>query len=312
MKLIKPDELADLTTLSGGRFSVDSIESAFSFCKSLTTSHYENFPVGSILIPKKFRKHFYSVYSFARIADDIADESDENSEKRIQYLDNLQKLILNIDLNKNNNPMNSKNEVPSNPVILALAQTMKERNIPSEPFLKLLIAFKRDIYFKQPENFDELEDYCHYSANPIGELVLRIFGLYNDTTKPYSDAVCTGLQLVNFWQDLSIDLAKGRCYIPHSLLQKYGLTNENLHLSENKLILTQCLNEIYEYTNSFFIKGRKLFKYLKFYRLKIEIIVTVKGGEKLLGRIRKMNAQIFVKRPELTKFDFFKILISSF
>ncbi len=311
MKIINANELVELTTFSGGVFAVDSIQSAYSFCQKIALSHYENFPVGSILIPKKFRRHFFSVYAFARIADDIADESDENSEKRIQYLDNLQQLILNLEINEKNNSENLSTETGSNPILLALAQTMKDRNIPAEPFLKLLTAFKRDINFKQPQNFDELEDYCQYSANPIGELVLRIFGLYNDTTKPYSDAICTGLQLVNFWQDLSVDLKNQRCYIPQNLLQKYSLTKENLYLNENSLILSNCLHEIFDYTYKFFEDGRNLIKFLKFIRLKIEIKATINGGEKMLDKIRKMNTQLLVQRPAYTKFDFFKILVSS-
>jgi len=317
MKVISKDELQDLTTVTGGRFAVNSMESAYNFCKQIATNHYENFPVGSILIPKKLRKNFYSVYSFARIADDIADESDDEPERRIKYLDNLKEILSDNSYNweyfenRTSQTEASKKNDLTNPILLSLKQTLNECNIPTEPFLKLLIAFKRDVNFNHPENFNELEDYCYYSANPIGELVLRIFGLYNDTTKKYSDAICTGLQFVNFWQDLSVDLQKGRCYLPHEVLQKYSLNKENLHLRENSVNLSKCLNEIYDYTDSFFKVGWELIHHLKYFRLKIEIKATIIGGEMLLKKIRKMDSQILKTRPAHSKADFLNILLKS-
>jgi squalene synthase HpnC len=312
MKLVKANELCNLTTSTGGIFQVNSFERAYQFCKNVTLSHYENFPVGSLIIPKKYRKHFYSVYAFSRIADDIADESNDNPSARIQYLNDLAEMINQIDKFANN-PNEQKKIITafSNPIILALSQTMAEKNIASEPFLKLLKAFKRDILFEQPKDFAAIEDYCMFSANPIGEIILGIFGLYNDITKQFSDSVCTGLQMVNFWQDLSIDLQKGRCYLPHDFLQKYILTKENLHHTENSVKLSQILNEIYDYTYSFFIKGRNLVKYLTGFRLKFEIRATLNGGELMLDKLIKLNTGILNHRPYHRKFDIIKILFKS-
>ncbi len=302
MKIIQAKELSELTTKNGGTFEVNNVESAYSFCKHIAAEHYENFPVGSFLIPAKFRKHFFSIYAFARIADDIADESGDKIEDRIKALDDLNNLLTDKDF---------KEFKKGNPVLMALHNTLKDRQIPYEPLQKLLIAFKRDILFKQPESYEELEDYCSYSANPVGEFVLRIFGLYDELTADYSNKICTGLQLVNFWQDLSLDLPKNRCYIPVKVLQKYGLNKENLHDNKNSAKLLDCLCELYNYTGEFLSSGSGLIEYLKYYRLKAEINATIKGGQKILNELRNTGTNVLYKRPSLSKSEYLIIILKS-
>jgi phytoene/squalene synthetase len=191
--LIKAEELSNLTLKDGGIFKVHSIDKAYDFCKKIATGHYENFPVGSFLIPNQFRKYFYSVYAFSRIADDIADDiSIEKKDYKIKLLNDYKNLI-------------TTENIDGNPIFIALHDTMIKREIPPEPLQKLIKAFIMDSEFEQPNDFDDVLYYCEHSANPIGEMVLRIFGLYNHETTPLSDNICTGLQLANFWQDISTD-----------------------------------------------------------------------------------------------------------
>jgi len=302
MKVINKQDLCELTQKSGGKFKVQSLVESYKFCESIATSHYENFPVGSILIPKKLRKYFFSVYAFARIADDIADELKDDISKRLNALDNLKLMLEDRYFLEN---------TTGNPILLALHDTMKEKSIPVEPFQKLLVAFKKDILFTQAQNYSDLKEYSSYSANPIGELVLRIFNNYSEESAKYSDKICTGLQLINFWQDLSRDLTNNRCYLPLEILNKYNLTKENLHLKENSTNLINCLGEIYKYTSILILDGRKLIKLINNFRLKLEIKATLAGGEIILKRTMALKEKILVERPALSKKDYWSIIIKS-
>jgi squalene synthase HpnC len=290
LELLKPD---------GGVYKAGSVDEAYDFCKSVTKAHYENFPVGSFIIPKKLRKHFYSIYSFARVADDFGDElSAIGKDKQLESLTEFEKLLYDESFKSSNS---------GNPVFLALHNTMTEKDIPREPFSKLITAFKRDVCFEQPKNFAELEDYCSYSANPVGELVLRLFGLYNKETENYSDSICTGLQLVNFWQDLSGDLRIGRLYIPFELLDKYGLNKDNLHDEKNSVIFNTCLDELYNITETYFLFGYGLIKFLGNKRLRFEITATVEGGLKILNKLRRNGIRVLTYRPRLNRVDYINI-----
>ncbi len=293
-----PDELLELASTDGGRFYNADIESAYAFCKKLTLSHYENFPVGSMLFPKNIRQHIFAIYSFARIADDIADEmTDEPIDKRIETLSNYENLI--------------NGKVEGNPIFMALQNTIREMALPVLPFQKLLIAFKRDILFRQAETIDDLVDYCSFSANPVGELILRLFGLYNETTAPLSDKICTALQLTNFWQDFSIDLGKNRLFIPNIYIQKYNLIKDNLLETKNSSKLLLCLTELFDFTGKLFDEGKLLIPYLKPFRLKMEIKATVTGGEAVLKKIRKNGLNTINSRPKLLLNDIIKIFFKS-
>ena len=297
------EELFELTSLGGGRFKAGNTDEAYSFCEKLARSHYENFPVASILIPAAPRRHIFSVYAFARIADDIADELIEiNKAERLTMLDEMEKFMF----NNNYSIQNS-----GNPIYLALDTTIKKLQIPSLPFQKLLSAFRRDINFKQPETFADLEDYCQYSANPIGELVLRIFGLYNEKTAYPSDNICTGLQLVNFWQDISLDLKNNRLYIPKNLLEKYKLNEENLHDEKFSAKLRISLDEIYDYTEKFFITGKELIPCLKPLRLQLEIAATIEGGKMILNKLRALGVEVFRNRPRINHGDIIPVFFRS-
>lgn len=293
------EELEELTYPDGGRFRVDNSELAFEFCRNLAQSHYENFPVASFLIKKEWRKYIFSVYAFARIADDIADEILQvPQDVRIKMLDNLEEIILSDDYQK-----------ISNPILKALLITMEEKKISPEPFQKLLKAYKMDIKFQQAETFSDLLDYCKYSAEPIGELVLRITDNYSERNIVLSDKICSALQLINFWQDFSVDLNNNRIFIPVEYLTKYELELKDLFERKKTHNLISCLNKLYDRTELLLNEGAELVNYLKNLRIKLEIKATVLGGLSILRKIRELQANILDKRPKLSKKDFFMIFM---
>jgi hydroxysqualene synthase len=320
MKFTK-EELYELCQKDGGRFQVYNITGAYEFCKKVTVSHYENFPVASFLIPENERKYIYAVYAFARIADDIADElQNENKNDRIKALDQLSNNLIEIEkillLKKNNKEIKKQSssglyDCGLNPILAALGATMLDKSIPIKPFQKLLIAFKKDIQFVQPISIQDVIDYCFYSANPVGELILRIFNIDNPQTIVLSDNICTGLQLVNFWQDLSIDIKNDRCYIPQKILKKYNLNKDNLHDTKNSRNLKNCMDELNELTEDFFHEGKPLINHLKPRKLQLEIIATMLGGLIMLHKIKKLQSNIIFNRPKLNIFDIMLIALKT-
>jgi len=288
-------ELQELATPTGGQFQVATLQEAQDFCVRIARTHYENFPVGSLLVPKHLQPHVYSVYAFARIADDIADEHDCTPEERLRALDMVERLLT------------GSEKTAGNPVFAALAHTIHTCGIPYTPLQRLLEAFRMDSTFTAPRTMEDVLFYCERSANPVGELVLRIFGLWNDERRAYSDAVCTALQLANFWQDIALDRAKGRLFIPatwlerHHLKAEHLLKKEPLHEREDRerACLEACVQELCQFTMNLFTDGAKLLPLLPSLRLRAEIALTIAGGTQILRRTAALGNNILVTRPAL-------------
>ena len=300
---IETKYLPELCKSDGGIFNVNSPEEAYEFCKKITAGHYENFPVGSILLPPSKREHFYPIYSFARIADDISDE--------IAYDLKIKKIEL---LEKFDSQLEDKSfleKKSGNPVFLALSRTLQSTGIPAEPFHKLIKAFKMDADFEHAETFSDLEHYCTFSANPVGEIVLRLFDNYNEKTKVHSDQICTGLQFANFWQDISVDTKKKRVYIPSNVLNKNDLTYQDIIEGNVNDNFSYCLKEIYDYTDKFFNLGTYLIYYVRDFRLKTEIALTIEGGRRIMSKSKALGTDIVRDRPKLGKIDFLFALVKS-
>ena len=290
-----------LCSLNASKYKAVSIDEAFNFCKKIAENHYENFPVGSILIHKYLRKYFYAIYAFARIADDIADEYSKKFTKSetlkllYEYENCLQQIY-----------SQNENSEFSNPIFVALKDTVNKFQIPISPFQKLLTAFKSDVNFKQPNDFSDLFAYCENSANPIGELLLRLFDEYNETNLHYSNCICTSLQLINFWQDLSVDLRNGRCYIPKSIIKKHFdfetfcafEINEKFIANYEKQI-NDIVQQIHSQAKNLMDEGKNLLRYINNFRFKLELKAIIFGGEILLRKIKKMETKIFLKRPKI-------------
>jgi squalene synthase HpnC len=294
-------QIEELTTADGGSYFVGNLTDAYDYCRKVTNEHYENFPVASLLMPKKKQKHVFPVYAFARLADDISDENpDMPVEKKEHFLNELESIFL------------SFNEKSGNPILLALRNTIYELKLPELPFIKLLNAFRRDVFFSQAESYEELLDYCNNSADPVGELILRLFEEYDEQNSSLSDKICTALQLANFWQDISIDRKNGRCYIPAEILRKYNLPIEKYLNAEETESFRNALDEVFDYTGSLFDSGRGLIPLIKSRRLRTELKLTILGGEAVLKKCRSLSAKLFYERPKLTRLDFFLIFVSSF
>ncbi len=301
------DDLLSLTTPDGGiKFHAASSADSFAFCKQLATQHYENFPVGSLLIPRTLQPHFYSIYAFSRLADDIADElHNGDSARKFAALGALEQLLLHPD------------DVRGNPILTALHETMRIKAIPTLPFQKLLTAFRMDSAFRQAQTFEDLEHYCAHSANPVGELVLRLFDLYTPERAPLSDGVCTGLQLANFWQDFSRDLPIGRMFIPQNILAECGLESAELLAlyadntqkpDEEALKLVKerffhAFTLLFHKTKSYFAIGKGLLPSVPHTRLRAELALTIAGGEQILAKAYRKQHQILIHRVSISKSD---------
>jgi len=273
-----------------------NIATAYQEALDFTKSHYENFPVVSFLLPKKIRKDVAIIYQFARQADDIADEGDLPPDERIKQLSEYRNAFI-----------QSINGNPPDKFWAALVQTIKEKNLTSSNFLKLLTAFEQDITKKRYNNFAELQDYCSNSANPVGRIILELHGIFDDEANQYSDAICTALQLTNFYQDVSIDIQKDRIYIPKIELVKFNVDENMFLLSNINRNFKELLQFQIERTEKLFDEGKKLLDKLP-WRLKRQIDWTVKGGEAILRKIKDNDFDVLNNRPTLSKMDFIKLL----
>ncbi len=272
------------------------------FDKNVTTlvkNHYENFPVASFLIPKYYRKDIRIVYWFARTADDIADEGNYESEKRLAELNKFE-----------DNFNKSLKEISDNPYFNQLSKVIKERELSPINFLDLLSAFRQDVVKKKYESFNEVLNYCTRSANPVGRILLELFKVNSEEAKLSSDKICTALQLTNFFQDTSIDFEKGRVYYPQDELRMFSVTENMFELKENNPNIKELVKHNVDRIQVLFDEGKILLKYLTG-RFMFEIKLTIAGGEKILGKIRQNDYNVFTKRPKLSKIDFITLFIKS-
>ncbi len=278
-----------------------NLNRAYSKSLKFAKSHYENFPVVSFLLAKNLRKHVAIIYWFARTADDYADEGNLSEGERLDKLNNFEFRMKQL--------LNGKAESDYE---IALANTINEKNLTAENFYKLINAFKQDVIKNRYENFEEVIDYCKYSANPIGRLTLELFDIRSEEAIKYSDKICTALQLTNFLQDVSIDYKKGRIYLPKDEMEMLQITEKMFEDKENNHKLKQLVKHNVDRIQILFDEGKKLFPLLNG-RLKVEIIWTVAGGEDILDQIRKKDYNVLNNRPELSKTRmislFFKSLI---
>ena len=279
--------------------SPQNIESAYQEALEFTKSHYENFPVVSFLLPKKIRKHVAVVYQFARQADDIADEGDLTSAERLEQLKEYKDSFLKaLDGKYLNNYW------------AALAETIREKELTSSNFLKLLTAFEQDIIKNRYNDFTELQNYCDNSANPVGRIILELHGIHNEDANKYSDSICTALQLTNFYQDVSIDIQKNRIYIPKDELLEFYVTENEFLLKEINSNFKRLMQFQVDRAEELFSDGKKLLNKLP-WRLQRQIAWTVNGGEAIIKKIRENNFDVLNIRPTLSKIDFVKLLFGN-
>ncbi len=298
----KENEMRELSSNAPEALMVVSLDEAYAFCEKTAKRHYENFPVGSLAVPKSVRHHFYAVYAFARLGDEIADEYSFSVGTEAALL-----LLENLTASAEENFVRHG----GNPIFWALSCTMSELNIPREPLISLLHAFKMDVNFCQPGTWADLYFYCQHSANPIGELVLRIFGEYDAEKAIYSDKICTGLQMANFWQDLSLDLACNRLYIPKNLLEVNNISSKDLLNKRKNIKLQRVLNDLYQETYLLLSEGTVLINKVEHRRLALELKLIIAGGLKILSKTIRLRERILVERPRLRRTDMIAIFFKS-
>ena len=278
----------------------NSLEAAYAFCQRMAESHYENFPVGSLLIPKRLRKHVYSIYAFARVADDFADEGYEEEKfsqaERLAALDDWQQKLERCFAGE-----------ADQPVFIALAATVSELNLPIKLFNDLLSAFKQDVVKTRYADFDEVLDYCTRSANPVGRLILLLFGYRDERLHQLSDHICTALQLANFWQDVSVDIGKDRIYLPQNEMAQFGVSVEDLRANRFSPRFAELLKFQVERTRELFNLGRELPELVSG-RLRYELRLTWFGGVNILKQIEALGYDTLNQRPTNSTFHKLRLL----
>jgi phytoene synthase len=272
------------------------LAAAHAACEQLARSHYENFPVASLLLPASMRPHVAAIYAFARIADDMADEGTRPAAERLGDLDRW-----GVRLDEALAGRISADE-PYAHVFVALRHSIEECRLPPALFQDLLSAFKQDVTIERYATWEKLLDYCRRSANPVGRLVLRVAGIDAPAADAASDAVCTALQLTNFWQDLEIDRMKGRIYLPEEIWRPAGAREEDLVARRMTPGWKSAMRDVTARTRALFDEGRAVCDAVAG-RLRLELRATWLGGTRILDKLEAVDFDVFGKRPKLTTSD---------
>jgi squalene synthase HpnC len=280
------------------RKNVVTIDEAFEYCAKLTTSHYENFPVASLFLPQEQRAYIQAVYAFSRTADDIADEHVRSPSARIEDLDKWEEQLHDCYHGK-----------ASHPVFVALAETVHQMSIPIEPLVDLIAAFRQDVSVHRYGTFTELLEYCRRSANPVGRLVLMIFGYRDDELFRRSDSICTALQLANFWQDVDVDRGIGRCYIPIEDIDRFHYSLDRWEERVCDDAFRDLMKFEVDRTKELFYDGAPLPASVE-KDLRLELKLVWFGGMRILRKIERQKYDTFAKRPRLGALDKFLVLSS--
>jgi phytoene synthase len=249
--------------------------------------HYENFPVASLLVPAPLREPVEIIYRFARSADDFADEGDDPPQTRLQKLDDYRRQLA----------------APRDPMLRDVAKVIREHGLPVELFADLLDAFAQDVTKKRYANFSELHDYCRRSANPVGRLLLHLFKRTNDSDLRASDAICSALQLINFWQDVDLDYRKdARIYLPQDEMVGFGATERHVRERICDSAWQSLMRFQVDRARTLMLSGSGLGETLPG-RVGLEIRATIQGGLRILEKIERAGYDVFRRRPKLRAYD---------
>lgn len=280
-----------------------SLEEANAYCVRLARSHYENFSVATWFLPKRLRPHFHSVYAYCRISDDLGDEVGD-AQQSLALLDlwesELDATYASFGQNPSDRPIVRRSESPRHPVFIALRETIRACDIPKQPFADLLKAFRQDQTVKRYETFDQLREYCRYSADPVGRLVLYICGYRDRERQQFSDCTCTALQLANFWQDVCVDYQKGRIYLPIESMRQFGVTEK--HIAQRRFApeFRELLRFEVNRAREWFKRGLPLVQKVD-RELAIDIELFSRGGVEILNAIERQDFNVLASRPSISK-----------
>jgi squalene synthase HpnC len=268
--------------------SAPSLQESQEYCQRLARSHYENFSVATWFLPKRLRQDFLNVYAYCRISDDLGDEVGDPVAS-LALLDDWQAQL---DACYEGNPRH--------PVFVALAETIRKFAIPKHEFSDLLIAFRQDQTVTRFESFEDIVAYCRYSANPVGHLVLYLCGYGDAERQQLSDYTCTALQLANFWQDVSVDYAKGRIYIPLEDMRHYSVTEEDLAHKCNTVAFCDMMKFEVQRAREWFRRGLPLVKKVD-PQLAVDLELFSRGGQEILNAIERQRFAVLGNRPVISK-----------
>ena len=259
----------------------------------MAVGHYENFPVASLLLPAPLREPVEVIYRFARSADDFADEGEDAPDVRLKKLDEYRRQLA----------------TPVEPLLHQVAKIIREHELPVTLFAALLDAFSQDVTTKRYASFSELLDYCRRSANPVGRLLLHLFKRTNESDLRASDAICSALQLINFWQDVDLDYTKdNRVYLPQDEMARFGVTERHLQQKVCDSAWQSLMAFEVERTRKLMLDGAGLGKALPG-RIGLEIRATIQGGLRILEKIERAGYDVFRRRPTLQALDWPLVLL---
>ena len=268
--------------------SAPSREEAFAYCERLAKTHYENFSVATWFLPSHLKQHFYNVYAYCRISDDLGDEVGD-AEQSLALLDAWEQEL---------NACYAAS--PRHPVFVALRETIQQFGIPKHEFSDLLIAFRRDQTITRFPSFADVLDYCKYSANPVGHLVLYLGGYSDPERQQLADYTCTALQLANFWQDVSVDYGKGRIYLPLDSLQRFGVTESDIAERRFTPAFRELMKFEVERARDYFHRGLPLINQIR-PELALDIELFSRGGQEILNAIEAQDFNVLKSRPAISK-----------
>lgn len=271
------------------------------YCRRLATTHYENFPVVTWLLPRKLHQHFFNIYAYCRWADDLGDEVGDR-ERSLALLGWWREQLRECYAGR-----------AGHPVFVALGPTIREFGIPIEPFDDLISAFEQDQRIQEYETFDQLFDYCRRSANPVGRLVLYLCRQATEDNFQWADSICTGLQLANFWQDVARDLDIGRVYLPAEDCVRFGYSREDLH----RRVTNEAFLELMRFEVD---RARRLLRPWRdrslpelkpfLFRVQVDLELFARGGEAILDKIEAIGYRVWDRRPVVTKVDVARLFFS--
>jgi squalene synthase HpnC len=265
-----------------------SLEEARQYCAHLAHTHYENFSVASWFLPRRLRQHFFNLYAYCRISDDLGDEVGDTAAS-LELLDQWQREL-----------DACYDGSPRHPVFVALAETVRQFDIPKQEFSDLLVAFRQDQTVTRFETFDDVLAYCHYSANPVGHLVLYLCGYRDAERQRLSDYTCTALQLANFWQDVSVDYAKGRVYLPLEDLRRFHVDETEIAQNQDTPAFRAMMKFEVERAREWFRQGLPLVGRVD-RELAIDLDLFSRGGLEILNAIEQQDFAVLGNRPAISK-----------
>lgn len=265
-----------------------TLAEARAYCERLARSHYENFSVATWFLPSKFKPHFHSIYAYCRISDDLGDEVKDPAQA-LALLDAWEREL-----------DACYSGEPRHPVFVALRETVRACDIPKHEFSDLLRAFRQDQTVHRYETFDDLLGYCRYSANPVGHLVLYACGYPDEERQKLSDFTCTALQLANFWQDVIVDYAKGRIYLPLESLRRFGVTDQQIAERRTTPEFLELMRFEVGRAREWFHRGLPLVKKVDA-ELAIDIELFSRGGQAILAAIERQGYDVLKGRPGISK-----------